>query len=612
MRIEMLNSLHKSTLYRAVLLLTKKDRKKLVLILFLQLSSAMMDLVGVALVGALGALAVAGFGTGVTGDRVNRVLEILHLSGFGFQAQAAFLAILVAFALTLRTISTVVISRRTLFFLSRKSASVSSDLVSRLLSQSLVKIKENTSQATHFSVTYGVSIVILGIVGTAITTMSDIFVLAILIFGLFVLDPIMAFATVLLFAMVALALYRFTSTKARDLGMRNTDLLIKSDEKISEVLGSYRELVVRNRREYYVREIAALRSNLAETAAEMQFMPHVSKYVFETALVIGALLIGALQFALLDASQAVATLAVFLLAGTRIAPAVMRIQQGAISIKANLGVANPTLALIESLQSVQPSKSVKDILDLNHEGFVPRVEIQRLGFSYPGCTEETLSNLNTEIPAGARIAIVGASGAGKTTLVDILLGILTPTTGTTTISGLAPLTAIETWPGAIGYVPQDVVLSHGSIRENISLGYPSELISDAEIWAALEKAQISDFVKGLPLGIDSQVGERGSRISGGQRQRLGIARALVTNPLLLILDEATSSLDGATEADLTESFLNLDKRMTTIVVAHRLSTIKESDQILFLNSGQIVAAGTFDEVRAAVPDFDKQANLMGL
>ena len=270
------------------------------------------------------------------------------------------------------------------------------------------------------------------------------------------------------------------------------------------------------------------------------------------------------------------------------------------------------MALIESLKTVQPSKKVKDILDLDHEGFVPKVEIQELGFSYPGSKEETLSNLKTEIPAGARIAIVGASGAGKTTLVDILLGILTPTTGTTTISGLAPLAAIETWPGAIGYVPQDVVLSHGSIRENISLGYPSELISDAEIWAALEKAQISDFVKGLPLGIDSQVGERGSRISGGQRQRLGIARALVTNPLLLILDEATSSLDGATEADLTESFLNLDKRMTTIVVAHRLSTIKESDQILFLKNGQIVAAGTFDEVRAAVPDFDKQANLMGL
>ena len=326
MRIEVLDSIHRSTIYRSVLLLTKKDRKKLVLILFLQLSAAMMDLVGVALVGALGALAVAGFGAGVTGDRVNRVLEFLHLSDFSFQAQAAFLAVLVAFVLTLRTISTVFISRRTLFFLSRKSAAVSSDLISRLLSQSLIKVKENTSQATHFSVTYGVSTVILGIVGTAITAMSDVFVLAILIFGIFILDPIMAFATVFLFAIVALTLYRFTSTKARDLGMRNTDLLIKSDEKISEVLGSYRELVVRNRREYYVREITAIRLDLAETAAEMQFMPHVSKYVFETALVIGALLIGALQFALLDASRAVATLGVFLLAGTRISPAVMRIQ----------------------------------------------------------------------------------------------------------------------------------------------------------------------------------------------------------------------------------------------------------------------------------------------
>jgi ABC-type multidrug transport system fused ATPase/permease subunit len=607
-----LKSLKERTVSRALLLLSKKDRRKLILVVLLQVLTAALDLIGVALVGVLGALAVAGFGAGVVGDRVSSVLRLLHLQTFSFQTQAGILALIVAMTLILRTISTVAITRKILFFLSRKAARVSSELISRLLSQSLLKIRENTSQSTHFSVTYGVSVVILGVLGVALTTLSDVFVLFILGIGLFALDPLMAFCTFVLFGSIAFGLYKFTSGRARDLGMKNTDLLIKSDEKISEVLGSYRELVVRHRREYYAREIGKIRMNLAETAAEIQFMPHVSKYVIELALVLGALVIGGIQFALLDATHAVATLSVFLVAGTRIAPAVMRIQQGAIAIKSNLGVAKPTLTLIESLQQVEPSEPVQDILNLDHEGFLPEVLVSDLGFRYPGASENTLKGVSFTAQPGKRVAIVGTSGAGKTTLVDILLGVLIPDQGRTTISQLPPLDAIKKWPGSIGYVPQDVVLSHGSIRENIALGYPEDLISDAKVWEALEKAQISEFVKSLPDGLDSQVGERGARVSGGQRQRIGIARALVTNPLLLILDEATSALDSSTEAELAESFMNLDERMTTVVIAHRLSTVINADLVLYLKEGQILASGTFEEVRKAVPDFDKQAQIMGL
>jgi ABC-type multidrug transport system fused ATPase/permease subunit len=329
-------------------------------------------------------------------------------------------------------------------------------------------------------------------------------------------------------------------------------------------------------------------------------------------MVVGGILICAIQFKLEGATNAVATLGVFLVASTRIAPAVMRIQQGATGIKSNLGVANPTLDLIDSLHSVLPVEPSADDFDLEHKGFEPTVRISNVSFTYPNSQRYSLDNISTEIKSGSRVAIVGASGAGKTTLIDILLGMLIPTNGSTTISGLEPLDCMKQWPGSIGYVPQDVVLSQGTIRENISLGYPVSMISDELIWKSLEKAQIHEFVRSLPNGLDSLVGERGSRLSGGQRQRLGIARALVTNPRLLILDEATSSLDVKTEHDLTNTILAFDKSITVIVIAHRLSTIRNSDEILFLKEGKLLASGNFEQLRESVPDFEQQAKISGL
>ena len=601
-----------STIFRATQLLGRTEQKKLIIVVFLQLVSAFLDLFGVALVGVLGALAVTGFGAGVRGERVSSVLRVLQIENFSFQTQAAIIALLVSAALTLRTIATVVIARKTLFFLGRKTAMLSSALISKLLAQSLLRIKEKTSQATHFSVTYGVEITVLGVLGTAITTLSDLFLLVILASGLFVFAPTIALVTFVLFGAVGLSLYRLSSTKAHQIGLRHSELLIKSDEKIIDALSSYRELVVRNRRYFYSREIGKIRMELAETSASMRFMPQTSKYVFELAMVFGALVVGAIQFKLENATHAVATLGVFLVAGARIAPAIMRIQQGAIGIKSNLGVANPTLELIESMKYEPSIMPVEDSLDIDHNGFDATVILKSINFSYPNAVKATLKNINLEISPGTKIAIVGPSGSGKTTLVDIILGILSPESGNVLISGKTPAEAIEIWPGAVGYVPQDVVLSHGTIRENIALGFPEELISNERIWDSLETAQLAEFVRTLPTGIETPTGERGSKLSGGQRQRIGIARALVTNPKLLVLDEATSALDGLTESELTKSFLENSFGITTIVVAHRLSTIKEADLICFVKDGEIVASGDFETLKKLVPDFSEQAELMGL
>lgn len=352
--------------------------------------------------------------------------------------------------------------------------------------------------------------------------------------------------------------------------------------------------------------------DLANTLAELSFMPNIGKYIIETTVVLGALLIGATQFLLQDATHAVATLSVFLAAGSRIAPAVLRIQQGSLQIRSNLGQAAPTLDLVDSMLDVKPVERVSDEVDVSHVGFSADVELSHVSLTYPGKSARAISEITLKIPQGSITAFVGPSGAGKTTVVDVLLGVLHPDSGNVKISGLPPLETISRWSGAISYVPQDVIISNGTVRENISLGFPEQVVNDDLIWSAIEVAQLSEFVRQLPLGLDSQVGERGTRISGGQRQRLGIARAMFTKPKLLVLDEATSSLDGETEATISDAIQELKGSVTVILIAHRLSTVRNADKVIYLDGGKIISEGTFEEVRKAVPDFDSQAKLMGL
>jgi ABC-type multidrug transport system fused ATPase/permease subunit len=257
-------------------------------------------------------------------------------------------------------------------------------------------------------------------------------------------------------------------------------------------------------------------------------------------------------------------------------------------------------------------ENVDDTVDIDHDGFIAEINVANATFKYPSKLTPAISDVSLSILPGASVAFVGPSGAGKTTLVDILLGVLNPDEGNLLISGMPPLLAVANWPGAVAYVPQDVVIAAGTIRENVALGYPIEVATDELVISALRVAHLEAFVTALPLGIDTEVGERGAKLSGGQRQRLGIARAMFTKPQLLVLDEATSSLDGESEANISAAIQALRGTITVVMIAHRLSTVRNVDTVFYLAEGKVLAFGTFDEVRRAVPDFNRQAILMGL
>lgn len=612
MLVQRVQRFRNSVVGRSVNTLTKSDQRKIVFVIVTQVFLSLLDLVGIALFGILGALAVNGVQAKSPGNRVSAVLEALNLENLGLREQAIIIGVSAAMFLICKTVISVFFVRKTIFFLGRRSAGLSAQLIAKVLAQPLVKIQSRSTQETLYTVTSGIESITLGIINTLVLLITDFSLLIILGIGLFVVDPTLAILTFLSFSSIGLILYRLLHVRAVKLGESQRDLSIQSDERILEVLNSYREIVVRDRRDFYVKKLGQLRFDLSNVNAERMFMPNISKYVIELSIVMAALLIAGFQLANHDASHAIAVLSVFMAASTRIAPAILRIQQGALSIKSNIGSATPTLDMIESLTTMQPVVQNATFLGQNLAMFRPELNLSHVTFCYPGNDKPAIEDVTLNVLPGQVVSIVGASGAGKSTLADLVLGILMPNSGQILLSGLDPGFSIKEWPGAVGYVPQDVMISNNTIRENIALGFSDEEISEDLIWNALQIAKLDDFVQKLPKGLETRIGDGGAKLSGGQRQRLGIARAMYTQPTLLLLDEATSALDGATEAAISESIHELKGNVTVIIVAHRLSTVKRSDVVYFLSEGKLLASGSFDEVRASVPAFDHQASIMGL
>jgi ABC-type multidrug transport system fused ATPase/permease subunit len=296
-------------------------------------------------------------------------------------------------------------------------------------------------------------------------------------------------------------------------------------------------------------------------------------------------------------------------AATRIAPAVLRLQQGAIQIKGCIGSAEQTLNLVSELEDSNSLEPTTDEIKFSHDNFSASIEMSQVNFQYVEAKSFEIENVNLYANPGEVIAVVGKSGSGKTTIIDLLLGLLIPQSGKIRISGLRPMEAISNWPGAVAYVPQKVAIINGTIRQNVILGYKEDPENDEQIWNSLRTAQLEKFVLQLPEQLNTPVGEFGTKLSGGQRQRLGIARALFTNPKLLILDEATSSLDGLTESELSKEINSLKGSMTIVLIAHRISTISAADRIYYIENGKVLSQGNFDFLVENISDFGDQAEI---
>ena len=599
-------------LKKVLLLLEKKDRLKLFLVLIVNTVLAFLDLFGVALIGVTSAILIRGLQGLTAGDQVSRFLEILNLDGLPQRSLLLLLSGTAIFFFIIKTILSVYILRRTLRYMSIRNAQISSSLVSKMLNRPVERIFSRSIQHQIFNVTGGVQRLVGGAVTSLVVIASDLVLLLVILIGLMLVDPVTSICTFFVFTGIGYLLYFLLHKRVEMLNSRSTNESIYFNQKVSEGINSFRDLFIKGGREFYVNEIRKTKMKLAGYDAEIKFIPNISKYTIEVSVILGIAVVAGIQFYLFDSNRAIAVISVFLAASTRIAPAIIRLQQNVLTVKASLSGAKPTFELIEELTGVQELERTETLITISHKDFSPRVNLKNLKFSYSDALNDTIQDISLEISEGKFIALVGPSGGGKSTLVDLVLGLLAPSSGSITISGVTPVDAIKKWPGSIGYVPQDVFIENSTVKENICLGFNPELVPDDLVWQALDLADLSDFVKGLKGQLSYRISDAGKNLSGGQRQRLGIARALLTKPRIVIFDEATSALDAETENRVSESILKLTGECTVIFIAHRLSVVRSADMIYYIDKGRIVNQGTFEELRSINADFNNQANFMGI
>ena len=568
-----------------------------------------LDLLGIVIIGAITSIAIRGIASSDSGNKVQQLEEILHLNTFSVQQKVSILGVIACLLFLSKSIISIKVSRSTLGLLGKQAALVTTKTLNLTLRSSLESLRRESKAGTIYNLTLGINAIIIGIIGTSISLAADFFFLLVVGVGLLLLDPIMALLAFTIFVFIGLGLYFILHRRAVNLGEQSSKLNISSNNLISDALTLSREIRIHSKVDEFTDSIFQTRKELSSVSAEISFMPNIGKYVLENAIVVSALAIAGFQFWLKDASNAAATLAIFLVAGTRLAPAVMRIQQGAIQIRSHKGTAHATLGTIDILNTEARFCSCPEF---NKMPFNPEIKMKNVSFSFPNSSEATLKNIDLEIREGEMVAIVGSSGAGKSTLLDIMMGFRFPTNGLTFISGYCPSCAINNWPGKISVVPQNAGILSGSIAENVALATKSTVIDFAKIAEVLQIAQLTDFVASLPNGVNEHLEEEGGNISGGQRQRIALARALYSNPQILILDEATSALDSQTEALIADAVNSLKGSVTVVQIAHRLSSVKSADKIIFLENGQILGSGTIEEVRSKIPKFEEQASLFGL
>ena len=602
---------------RAIKILPIREKRRISLVILLQIGLGILDLLGVALVGLVGSLAVSGISSRDPIPLVERVLDELNLSNSNIQAQVTILSLAAFIALAGKSIVSYWISKRTSFYLSRRGADLARKLISQLVQLPLNRIRKRTLHENIFALTSGVSVLMLGAIASIVFMVADITLLIIIFIGLFFVDPAMAALSLLLFSLAAVVLYFVQAKKAYKLGLDKSHLMTFGNQKTLELFQAYREIVVRDSRQHYAREISENRRKLAEIEAQVTVMQTLGKYVFEVFFLFVIVSISALQFFNRGAIEAVGVLAMFLAASARVSPAILRIQQYAISVRNSLATALVTIELFEDLKDIEETETlfidVENSTRLVDSDFSSTLQVQGLSFSYPSNNKRVLNNVSFSIEPGEFVALVGPSGSGKSTLFDCCLGVQVPETGSVMISGLYPQVAFKNFPGLVSFVPQDVFVAAASVRENLLLGYQGRLpLGDDEIWKVLSDVDLVSYVESLAGGIDGLLFDQGANLSGGQKQRLGIARALVTQPKFLFLDEATSNLDGQTEERVSSALTNIRGRISIFMIAHRLSTVVSADRIIYLDSGEVKAEGSFQEVRDLVPNFELQAQLMGL
>lgn len=454
---------------------------------------------------------------------------------------------------------------------------------------------------------YGVSSGFAGGLSSALGVLAEIITIALIAGSLFFVSPGIAALAVVYFGISAFAMQRLLRPRVQRASEEGMEASRATSAAALQSLAAAKEIKLRSAHQGFVNAYREGREAGARAGADQAFLSEIPKYLLEIIFVVGIGLLAGVASTSSSTGSGLVVLGVFVAASSRLLPSIVRLLAGVNGLRA----AKPPLqTVVRELHDQRMAQIEEDRVVRTQD--VPQGDIALRGveFAYQDQPEHpVLRGIDLDIPHGQSFALVGSSGSGKSTLVDTVLGLHKPTAGHVHVGGIDIRHNMPAWQDQLAVVPQEVVLLDESLRRNII--FDNDL-DEQRLDEVLEQAQLADLVRALPAGLDTSVGERGARLSGGQRQRIGIARALYRDPSVLVLDEATSALDNDTERRFTDTIRSLRGTITTIIVAHRLSTVRECDQVVFLSEGRVRTIGTFTEVMEQDPDFRRLVELGSL
>jgi ABC-type multidrug transport system fused ATPase/permease subunit len=588
-------------------LLDAREQLRFYLLLGLIVVNGVVEMVGVASV--LPFLAVLA-DPGIVAK--HRLLSMTY-EGLGFQSDLSFQIFLGLVVLAI-VIFGLVVRMGTLYALSRfsqmRSYSISTRLLANFLYQPYVWFLNRHSADLAKSILFEVDKVVGEAMIPAMRILAQTVSLLCLIVLLFLVNPSVALAATLLFCGLYIVIFLFVRRLLTRLGQLRADANRARYKVAQEAMGGVKDVKLLGLEDSYIARFRAPARRFATTASTGMVVGEAPRYLLE-AIAFGGMVLLVLTLLVQgtgDLSAILPTLGVFAFAGLKMFPALQQIYNSLTKMR----FVGPMLDNVhrDMMQTrVEPVVSVatpRAPLRLREH-----LDLLDVHYAYPQADRLALRGLNLKIMANTTVGIVGGTGAGKTTAVDIILGLLRPDEGELKVDGVPVTTQnLRSWQDVLGYVPQQIFLIDDTVAANIAFGIPLEKRDQAAIERAAELAELHGFVtKEMPKGYDTTVGERGVRLSGGQRQRIGIARALYHDPDVLILDEATSALDNLTERAVMDAVHNLGRKKTIIMIAHRLTTIRNCDRIFLMEKGKVSAEGTYDELIADSEAFSRMAQV---
>jgi len=587
---------------KSMSLLNSRHRKIFVLAIFTQFLINLSDVVALGLITIIGSLASNYIIGSEPESWIKSLIDFLNLSDYSVESLIASSLSIVVVLFIFKSIFTSFSMLKIMKFLAKRQAEVSIELISKITSSEYSWLKKQNSQKLIYTATDGVHSVITGVLGSLASFLSDLTLFAMIVSIIFIIDLETAIFILVFFSLVLYVSGRYTQNLSLRFGTKITETSVITRNSLTSLLNSVREIVLTGNQKFFTKN---LDSNLilnSEAKGLSTWVQQLPKSIYEIAVVIGAFILLLFQIKNNDFSEALTLMLVFLVASGRLIPALMRMQTSIILMRSHQTGSEMVMELIDTLSKDQ---SFEDFAPRQFDlTSAPAVIFDSVSYSFEGQTAPAVHNFSFEITPGQLVALVGPTGSGKTTLIDLMLGFYKPDSGSINFKTKDSVVKPESIKN-VAYVPQMPVLVAGSIRDNIIFGDIKEDIDNIKLNRAIRNSGLDLVIKKLPDGINTLLDQIGNSISGGELQRISIARALYLESKFIVLDEATSALDGAMEKNITDHLNTLKEFATIVIVAHRLSSIKTADTVVYLDGGKIEGTGTFLELQNKLPNFAK-------